>query len=67
MEVSLHEKSLTVQSLEHGMSILGGIYTWKFEVEGELLHFEARFTFVLDGSKAHPILHHHSSQVPRMV
>jgi len=32
-----------------------------------LLNFEARFTYVVDLSKASPIMQHHSSQIPRML
>lgn len=63
--VSLHEKTLHNDSFEDGRHIFSGIYYFEFPVDGETLRFEARFTLVLDLSKTAPILHHHSSQVPR--
>jgi hypothetical protein len=33
----------------------------------ELLNFEARFNCLLDFARPAPILHHHSSQIPRMI
>jgi hypothetical protein len=65
LRVELHDKTLTIQSLAGDGHALGGIYRWGFEVDGEDLSFEARFTFVLDGDGL--IVHHHSSQVPRML
>lgn len=67
LSITLHEKTLSVQDLQNETYILNGIYNWRFQVEGELLNFEARFTYVIDLSKPNPIIHHHSSQVPRML
>lgn len=67
LSITLHEKSLYVQSLDNEMSIINGIYNWRFKVDGEPLNFEARFSYVIDCSRPGPILHHHSSQVPRMI
>ena len=65
--LSLHEKPRLVTPVEGGLYALSGIYRWRFEVEGEPLDFEARFSFVLDLERRAPILHHHSSQIPRML
>lgn len=65
LSVSLHEKTLIVQGLQDELAMLSGIYNWRFVVDGELLNFEARFSYVMDLSKEKPILHHHSSQIPR--
>jgi len=46
---------------------MSGIYNWRFIVDGELLNFEARFSYLVDLSKSSPIIHHHSSQIPRML
>ena len=67
LQIALHEKTLREQHLSESAAILSGIYTWKFLVEEELITYEARFSFVMDLSAAAPILHHHSSQIPRMV
>lgn len=67
LHVSLHEKTLDVRQAGERISVLYGIYTWQFLVDKELLTFEARFSFVLNLNLERPILHHHSSQVPRML
>lgn len=67
LSIALHEKTLQVQPIKEDMYALSGIYNWRFDVEGEMLNFEARFSYILDLSKPRPILHHHSSQVPRML
>jgi hypothetical protein len=46
---------------------LCGIYCWRFAVDGEPLSFEARFSYFMDTARPRPILHHHSSQIPRML
>jgi len=65
LSISLHEKTLISQGINEATFTLSGIYCWRFAVEGELLSFEARFTYVLDMSNPRSIMHHHSSQVPR--
>ena len=65
LSVSVNEKYLVVQELQNQIFALGGIYDWRFIVEGEVQNFEARFSYLIDLSKSSPILHHHSSQVPR--
>lgn len=63
--VSLHDRTLHEQPVAGTVNVLSGIYTFRFELDGELLTFEARFTFVVDPAQAAPILHQHSSQIPR--
>jgi len=67
LSIALHEKTLQVQPIKEDVYALSGIYNWRFDVEGEMLNFEARFSYIVDLSKPRPILHHHSSQVPRML
>jgi hypothetical protein len=67
LSVTLREKTLTIQPIQYDVYALSGIYLWRFVVEGELLNFEARFSYMLDLTLSAPILHHHSSQVPRML
>jgi len=67
LQISLHEKTVREQVLLPHASILSGIYTWKFCVEEELITYEARFSFILDADRDAPIMHHHSSQIPRTV
>lgn len=65
LSLALHEKTLIVQSITNDRYALCGIYCWRFLLDGELLSFEARFSYILDLSLSSPIVHHHSSQIPR--
>lgn len=65
LSVKLHDKFLLTQSLSSRLFIMNGIYCWRFELEGELLSFEARFTMAVDLDRPRPIINHHSSQIPR--
>lgn len=67
LSIALHEKTLYVQKITEDIHILNGIYNWRFKVDEEILNFEARFSYVIDISRPCPIIHHHSSQVPRMI
>lgn len=67
LAVELHPKTLVSHDLAGGRCCLSGIYRWIFDVDGEALTFEARFTYVMDLTREAPILHHHSSQIPRML
>lgn len=67
LSITLHERTLAVQAATPALHVLSGLYCWRFEVDGEMLAFEARFTYVVDLDAARPILHHHSSQIPRML
>lgn len=65
LAISLHEKPRLVSAIGGGLHTLAGIYRWRFAVDDEPLDFEARFSFLLDLERPRPILHHHSSQIPR--
>jgi len=66
LSIALHEKTvITQETKDKNVFMVGGIYNWRFAVDGELLNFEARFSYVMDISQSNPILHHHSSQIPR--
>lgn len=67
LSIALHEKTLSVQDLKNDIFILNGIYNWRFLVDEEILNFEARFSYVLNLTEPAPIVHHHSSQIPRMI
>ena len=67
LSIALHEKTLIVQSLQNDLHALFGIYCWRFAVDGELLSFEARFSYIVDLKLPRPIIHHHSSQIPRVL
>ena len=67
LSIALHEKTLLVQSIKGALYTLCGIYCWRFAIDGELLSFEARFSYILDLENPQPILQLHSSQIPRML
>ena len=67
LSVALHEKTLIVQPINNDIYALCGIYCWQLAIDGELLSFEARFSYILDLTLSSPIIHHHSSQIPRML
>jgi hypothetical protein len=67
LSVVLHDRTLQSQQLSGNLFLLSGIYCWRFEIEGEPLNFEARFSMAVDLDQPCPIIHHHSSQVPRML
>lgn len=67
LSIALHEKTILERNVSDTLCTISGIYNWRFEVEDEMLNFEARFSYVLDLTRESPILHHHSSQIPRML
>lgn len=67
LNVSLHEKTLSVQLIKNEIYILSGIYCWRLTIDKELFTFEARFSYTIDASLESPIINHHSSQIPRML
>ncbi len=67
LSIALHEKTFGVEPIRDSVFAMHGIYCWRFAIDGELLSFEARFSYVLDMALPRPILQHHSSQIPRML
>lgn len=67
LSIALHEKTVMEQWAGGTLYSLCGIYCWRFRVEGEMLNFEARFSYLIDTAQERPILQHHSSQIPRML
>lgn len=67
LEIQLRDDTLRMQSPAADIHTASGLYLWRFVVDGQLLNFEARFTYVFNTSAPRPIAHHHSSQVPRML
>jgi len=65
LEVELHDNTIICQNITDENYIVTGIYSFKFVVDGALLAFPSRFTFVINLNLDKPILHHHSSQIPR--
>lgn len=65
LSIALHDNTVITQELAENIFSVSGIYNWRFDIDGELFNFEARFSYIFDLSKDSPILHHHSSQIPR--
>ena len=65
IHVSIHGKTLRRHEIGGGRFVLMGTYSFSYSVDDVNLTFPSRFTFVVDVSKERPILHHHSSQIPR--
>ena len=65
LRVELHTETVRKTETGDGTCILTGIYSFHFAVDDANLTFPSRFTFFLDTSRERPILHHHSSQIPR--
>ena len=67
LSVTLQEDTVCAFHLVDQLDLVFGVYSFAFEVDRTLLNFPARFTFVLDFGRSAPILHHHSSQIPKML
>lgn len=67
LSIALHEKTLIVHPTNDAVHSIFGIYCWRFAIDGELLSFEARFSYLVDLARPCPIVNHHSSQIPRML
>jgi hypothetical protein len=67
LSLALHEKTVAARLVKGDIHSLCGIYAWRFAIDGELLTFEARFSYLLDLASRRPIVQHHSSQIPRML
>jgi hypothetical protein len=65
MQVNIHDKALDCLQIKEKTYVVNGIYEFKFNVDDIFRTFPSRFTFVIDFGKKSPILHHHSSQIPR--
>lgn len=65
MSVELHAGTVGTLDVGDSKYIIMGIYSFHFNVNDAQLTFPSRFTFMLDLSREKPILHHHSSQIPR--
>jgi hypothetical protein len=65
LQVVVREKTLDCLQTGKQSYVVNGIYDIKFNVDDTLLTFPSRFTFVIDLGKEDPIMHHHSSQIPR--
>jgi hypothetical protein len=67
LRVSTLPASVIDQALSTDHHSLNGLYIWEWWQDGAVLYHKARFSFVIDLSLSAPILHHHSSQLPRML
>lgn len=65
LEVTLHENTLLAEKVGGRLEVASGIYRFAYLIDDVPLIFEARYSFFADLAAAAPILHHHSSQIPR--
>ena len=65
LKVQLHPETLNEYRAGEAFVCVSGNYTFSYEAEGKIQSFASRFTFVINAVKDHPIIHHHSSQVPQ--
>lgn len=65
LNVKLHESTVRSAAVSDDCFVIHGIYSFNFRMDEANLSFPSRFTFVVDLSLDRPIVHHHSSQVPR--
>ncbi len=65
LKVDIHDESVNCFQIDADIFVINGIYDFKFKVDGALNTFPSRFTFVINLGKECPILHHHSSQIPK--
>ena len=63
--VKLDHDTLTEYHLSETVTCICGQYTFSYEENAAVQIFPSRFTFVVDKTKNHPIIHHHSSQIPQ--
>jgi hypothetical protein len=64
LNVEMHPETLAVHR-SGKLSLLSGFYQFHAEVDSVAVAFPSRFTMVLSLRSSHPILQHHSSQMPR--
>lgn len=65
LSVRFHPETLVAYQINQTVECVSGNYTFAYENQGKLQSFASRFTFVIDTAKDHPIIHHHSSQIPQ--
>lgn len=67
LSCGIHQKTINTNSAAENVYIVDGIYFFRFAVDEEPLTFEARFSIIADFKRKKPIIHHHSSQIPRLL
>lgn len=65
LSVQIHEKTIKVRPLGGDHFVVTGLYCFCFDIDDEPMRFEARFTMIVNPTLPRPILHHHSSAIPR--
>jgi hypothetical protein len=65
LRVELHSGTLKKTKICENNFIMTGAYSFHFVVDDVSLTFPSRFTFIIDVTRDKPIIHHHSSQIPR--
>lgn len=65
LQATLHDSTAVVQKVGEQLEIVSGIYRFSYLIDDVPLVFEARYSFFMNLAASAPILHHHSSQIPR--
>ncbi|MCP4482904.1 MAG: hypothetical protein GY817_09280 [bacterium] len=65
VQVNFIKDSIVIEKLADNIFSTGGFYDWVIDSGKKFSNIKARFTFVLDLNSSTPIIHHHSSVVPR--
>ena len=65
LSVELDHDTLTEYLLSETVTCICGYYTFSYEEDAAVRIIPSRFTFVVDKTIDHPIIHHHSSQIPQ--
>tara|TARA_B100000530_G_C15934029_1_gene478247 strand:+ start:1778 stop:2242 length:465 start_codon:yes stop_codon:yes gene_type:complete len=63
INVTLEEDSIDELDTSNCQIIFGN-YIFSHKLDGNLVTYPCRYTFILDLERSGPILHHHSSQLP---
>ena len=64
-QVTLNTATVNAQRISGDCYVLTGQYIFQTQIDNAKAVYPSRFTFVVDVSREHPILHHHSSQIPQ--
>lgn len=66
MSVELHPETLRKVELGDNIFLMTGLYTFHLIADDAQDAVPSRFTYVIDIKREKPIIHHHSSSIPRI-
>ncbi len=65
INVEFHPDTIIEYRMGETAECVCGHYTFSYNVAAKKHSFASRFTFVINATKDHPIIHHHSSEIPQ--